>query len=675
MAESNEYNDLSVFQAIKRINGGTLIIPDIQRDYCWSPFDIEELYRSIIDKFPIGSFIVWRTKGKNLNGCSSDFFKFLDEVWRKQSKFVKAENKLLDKNFVDNMDYDVILDGQQRLTSFYLTLCGEYHIKQGSGKDNKESNYIIKELYYNLDRYIQTEDSEIDPRPFVFLTKEEAEQGNYYRVKDLLIYENDEDAFCTHIDDVTRGYPNNKSAKELKLLFRRLNEESRDKSLIHFYTINSDQYDEALDVFVRVNSTGVKLNKTDLLFGTLINKWPKDNVTSDGRRKEIEKYLKSINSKYNFNITKDFFLRVCLVLANDGKSGVSMQEIAKSEVVQKIRESWSKIKSSTEACLKVLKDIDLNDEKMLAYNALIPIVYYIFKGGKFSHNDYVAREELKKYFAISFAKGLFGGSSDTAITNACSAIRNNLGESFNIGFFKNTEFSGQRNFNVDIALINKWLEKYNKGSKTYLLLMLLSPNLNLLEDSYDQDHSHADTLFNDKYLKSIGVPEEKWDLWKEKRNKIPNLSFMQSSRNRSKNKTDLDTWIKEHPDKVSSLKTLPIDVSYKLKDFEHFFVLRRSMMKYILTSLFGTAKEDINVGDEVTLNTMLMPPHFGIKERIEYGAHGHVKSSEKLSWFDGDNMVEEILVGFENEDGEYAQHYVPIQFLYVVEPFDKKYEF
>ena len=232
-----------------------------------------------------------------------------------------------------------------------------------------------------------------------------------------------------------------------------------------------------------------------------------------------------------------------------------------------------------------------------------------------------------------------------------------------------------RNTKIDIALINKWLEKYNKGSKTYLLLMLLSPNLNLLEDSYDQDHSHADTLFNDKYLKSIGAPEEKWDLWKEKRNKIPNLSFMQSSRNRSKNKTDLDTWIKEHPDKVSSLKTLPIDVSYKLKDFEHFFVLRRSMMKYTLTSLFGTAKEDINVGDEVTLNTMLMPPHFGIKERIEYGAHGHVKSSEKLSWFDGDNMVEEILVGFENEDGEYAQHYVPIQFLYVVEPFDKKYEF
>ena len=54
---SNEYKDLSVFNALKQINSGDIIIPDIQREYCWSPSDIIELFKSIIEEYPIGSFI------------------------------------------------------------------------------------------------------------------------------------------------------------------------------------------------------------------------------------------------------------------------------------------------------------------------------------------------------------------------------------------------------------------------------------------------------------------------------------------------------------------------------------------------------------------------------------------------------------------------------------------
>ena len=656
MAE-NEYSDYSVFDSLNKITNDKIIIPDIQRDYCWSPYDIEELFRSIIDKFPIGSFIMWRTTGEHLNNCSSDFFHFLEEVKRKKYGFYKLSNRLLNKNFVNNESYDVILDGQQRLTSFYLALKGTYKVKKpGKGHDENEDNYEEKQLYYNLNRYTPSEDSELEPRPFQFLTDDEALEGNYYPVKDMMKY-TDVDDFCTHIDEITKGL-DPKTAKDLKLLFRRLNEDSRDKSLIHFYTINSNEYDEALDVFVRVNSSGVKLNKTDLLFGTLINKWPKDGKTNEGRRKEIEKYLDSINTKYDFNFTKDFLLRTCLVLVNNGKSGISMQDIAKNDVVKLIRDNWDKIKTAIENTADTMKDIDMNDAKVLSYNAIIPIIYYVYNGGKFPKNKGAkCRDELRKYFAVVFAKSLFGGSSDSAITNTCRSIASGGFGDFNCSLFDNTEFSGQRNFAVDLRLINKWMEQYNKGSKTYFLLMLLSPNLNILEDSYDQDHSHADTLFTDKYLEDCGVPSNKWELWKSKRSHLPNLSFMQASRNRSKNKTDLKTWMEENKDKISSLKTLPVLDDYSLNNFEQFYVLRRSMMKYTLTTLFSTQKDELNVNDIVSVN--VGDPAKGLL----YGMHGKIISINE------DKANIEFMLG-----GSPAIREVDIESLYLVEPFDKEFD-
>ena len=305
-----------------------------------------------------------------------------------------------------------------------------------------------------------------------------------------------------------------------------------------------------------------------------------------------------------------------------------------------------------------MKDINMNDAKVLSYNAIIPIIYYVYNGGKFPKNKGAkCRDELRKYFAVVFAKSLFGGSSDSAITNTCRSIASGGFGDFNCSLFDNTEFSGQRNFAVDLRLINKWMEQYNKGSKTYFLLMLLSPNLNILEDSYDQDHSHADTLFTDKYLEDCGVPSNKWELWKSKRSHLPNLSFMQASRNRSKNKTDLKTWMEENKDKISSLKTLPVLDDYSLNNFEQFYVLRRSMMKYTLTTLFSTQKDELNVNDIVSLN--VGDPAKGLL----YGMHGKI-----ISMNEGKANVEFML------GGSPTIQEVNIESLYLVEPFDKEFD-
>ena len=149
---------------------------------------------------------------------------------------------------------------------------------------------------------------------------------------------------------------------------------------------------------------------------------------------------------------------------------------------------------------------------------------------------------------------------------------------------------------------------------------------------------------------------------------LANLSFMKASWNRSKSKTDLETWLKENTDKTSFIKMLPADTSYKLINFDHFYALRRSLMKYSLTKLFGIQKETINVGDEVTLNISIVNGQFEVSSDLRYGMHGHVISLDDV------NQEKMALIEFEDDNGVVTKQRIPEVFLYIVEPFDKELE-
>ena len=57
MASNNKYEDMSAFKALELIKNQHMLLPDIQREYVWEPFEIENLFESIVDDYPIGSCI------------------------------------------------------------------------------------------------------------------------------------------------------------------------------------------------------------------------------------------------------------------------------------------------------------------------------------------------------------------------------------------------------------------------------------------------------------------------------------------------------------------------------------------------------------------------------------------------------------------------------------------
>src|SRR5260370_15900068 len=101
LAETQSVTFSSLFAEIE---DGTIKIPQFQRDFVWSKARSAKLLDSIVKGYPIGTFILWKTierlrSIRNLGGVH------LPETPKG-----------------DAVKY--VLDGQQRLTSLFVTLKG-----------------------------------------------------------------------------------------------------------------------------------------------------------------------------------------------------------------------------------------------------------------------------------------------------------------------------------------------------------------------------------------------------------------------------------------------------------------------------------------------------------------------------------------------------------------------
>lgn len=568
MPSTNKYEDMSALTALKYARERNLLLPDIQREYVWDVYEIEALFESIVDEYPIGSCIFWKTNRNIINTDKPNLYYFFNKFERGKTKNEKAPEVL-----TEECDYYIVLDGQQRITSMNIALNGSYKYYKG-GRGHNRSNpksWVEKELYYNLDFYKNTEEDDEHPKKrFCFLSKDEL-TGNYYKVKELLAF----DKLADFIKYMITNNFDDKCSDDLSKLFERLHDSSGN-GLVHYYCINEKSYDDALDIFVRVNSTGRKLSKSDLLFSTLIDGWKEG-------KENIEKLLEVMNNKGDgFSFSRDYLMRLCLVLV-DADPNLKINSLTRP-TVQAIRDNWSIIDSALDTLSSLLVDIGLCDENLTSYNATMPIAYYLYKGGEIK--DANSKKETRKFLSVSLAKRLFGVASNSALSTSRNVLKaiNCKTTPFSLDLFKNATLVGGRTFTVDETEIDRWLDTYEKGQSTYILLSLLYPNLKLSQVSFHQDHCHPYAGFENKNIASLGLTKEKVAEWQKKRNLLPNLQFLEGGENESKNMTPLKTWVEIEG---HDFEYHPAGISLELKDFEDFFKERRTLIKNELKTIFG----------------------------------------------------------------------------------------
>lgn len=550
-----------------------VILPAIQRKFVWKEEQICNLFESIMEGYPIGTILTWKVSGKKIN--EENYIGFYEFIKNYSEYGDNKYNKLI-KNSSNDKEYLAILDGQQRIQSLIIGIKGSYATHLPNKRYDKIESYPQKSLYIKLKKdFIQ--DEEKNSYIFKFLEPSIAindKKNNWFEVGKIIGLKDEKDRrkyIREHYNFKTED-----DKDEALSILAELNSCINDRSLLGCYAISKDRcLDDILDIFVRINSGGTKLSKPDLLFSTIITKW-------NDARENFDYFLKNININdkqakiFSFDI--DFLIRTILYVF-DISVTLNIKNFKKLNI-DELKQNWEKIKISITKTRNLLIEFGFTDWNITSYNAIMPIVYYVYNNGDIK-NEYI-KLEIKKYFIIAQLKNLFGVASNSALTETRKALFNQ--RKFSINLFKNTSLVGNRNYSVSREDIDNWLDTYKKDSPyTFMILSIIDPNFDSSK-LIDIDHLYAESILrNSKDFKDY-------------KDNIANLNLLQAKENR-KSKSDmlLEDYINELKEKKmipsNIIKFLPgIDEelsNYSLDNFKIFYKKRKKLIGDTLENILN----------------------------------------------------------------------------------------
>jgi hypothetical protein len=575
---------ISISDAVSRIRERRLLLPAIQREFVWPPFKVEWLFDSLIQDYPIGSFLFWEVRDSHAKN-NFRYYEFLDGYRERY----KVHNPDFDTR--GHHDFDAVLDGQQRLTALYIGLTGTYAYKKARVWW-EDSEYAIptRRLHLNVSGPAPDDDDEPGRKyEFKLLTKDEYAKENekWFLVGSILDVPGAADLM--HL--LKKGYLENDFGADA---LSKLHQVVHTDRVINYYSVQRADLDLALNVFVRINSGGEPLSLSDMLMSTAIANWKQRDA-----RKEFHGLVDQVHGK-EFLITKDFVLKACLYLySSDIRYRASNFS---ADQVKPFEDHWDDIRASILTAFDLARDFGYTDRSLTSKNALLPIIYWVHhKGTSASISSQVAfrleRREIKRWLHTMLLKGVFGSSADTIL----AAIRRAFtGDDFNKHFLKPdlTTFpvdgisSILKSHGKDPAItddfINALLATSYQDRQGFTILSLLSPELDYKNGDFHEDHLHPASCFREAELLAAAIPKEELDFYTDPKNynSILNLRHLDSNENKSKQSMPLASWAEQEAarQKVSVAKfcmdhQLPTDPEkLLLSSFRQFIEERRATL-------------------------------------------------------------------------------------------------
>ncbi|MDQ8138864.1 DUF262 domain-containing protein [Escherichia coli] len=598
---------ITIKQAIDSINLRHYLLPAIQRKFVWSSSQICLLFDSIMRDYPINSFMMWDIRSASIKN-DYKFYEFLKEYCQRFNE----ENPCVATN-AGFHDFKAVIDGQQRLTSLYIGLCGTYAYKKPrvwwpSAQDDR----ILppRKLYVDLTAPLKSDDELMMKYNFRFLTEKQYTDSltdnkhHWFCLHEIFKYEQhdspDDILFNVVVPELEkRGLISSEfSRKTLLKLYTKI----RTENLIHYFNESSQDIDHVLDVFIRTNSGGTKLEFSDLLMSIAVAHWQGDF------RRELDELTKNIyqNNEMGFYIERDWFLKTSLMLI-DSDVRFKVKNFT-SEEVGKIQQQWSEIKSCIKETFILIRRFGINPQSLISKNAVIPVVYWLYKKQTSGHALYTTinllnknhneRSVISQWFYMVLLKGIFGSQADALLTSIRDVMKNSLSD---IHFPLEKIIDRYKGSNKDLRFDDEYIEsllniRYGEG-RCRALLHLLFPEMNPTE-VFHIDHLHPRNHFSKKYLEKLDYiansPEklsfyenpEYWDT-------IPNLHLLNHSQNISKQDTSLKQWLSQPSNNYSPSMLLVSDENIEFSRFPEFYNERRNALKQrLLSRVFLTTKID-----------------------------------------------------------------------------------
>lgn len=329
MSDSDK-ESLTIYDALIKIKNNEFVMPAFQRQYVWSLEQIEKLWDSILLGYPIATFLFWHISDDNV---SSDtyFCKFMREATFNCRKQAESTNYALSK--IDlNKTHTAVLDGQQRLTSLYLSLFGDAFIRQKHAR-KKGSSGLLAKLIIELDKHkTAVDEEEYNSKKYgiKYTDKIGMLSPTQFEVRKILNHEfQNELTREKAIEDAIR-YVKPDSREYAKNILKSLYKKIFIDKVVEYTNIKNAKQEDALEMFFRFNSGGKTLRKSEITMSILEAYWP------DAKTKFGELLVGTYAG-----FSSDFIIRTALMLFGDViKSNINKQ------IAENLKNNWSDFKKT-----------------------------------------------------------------------------------------------------------------------------------------------------------------------------------------------------------------------------------------------------------------------------------------------------------------------------------------
>lgn len=539
-------------------------MPAFQRQYVWSMEQIEKLWDSILLDYPIATFLFWHVDDDNVT-WDTYFCNFLSEVTfdsRKQADSVNYDLSNIDVRITDT----AVLDGQQRLTSLFLSLLGNSYIRQKHARRNNNGGLVTKLLIELNKNKLTVDEEEYNSKKYDIKFSEKVGKlsPTQFEIKNILDKKfQDETTRPQAIEAAIVNVPADSKEYAREILNKLYNKIFVEK-LIRFTEIQDMKQDDALEMFVRFNSGGKALRKSEITMSILEAYWP-------SAKTEFGKLL--ADSYVGFG--SDFIIRSALMLYGDVvKSNISKQ------IAEELKNNWNEFKKAFKNLEIVLKGMKIEVSRFSSsWNVLLPIVYFIYYNPNYNNN----LEGIRAYLVRAVLFTYFQSGTTGKLQQMKSSINSNDQEI-------TVDMLEQMN---DLRVTDGKIEDIlntEKGSRVagealyYLSLDWTNKNF-----KYEQDHLHPFDRFDGS--KPISVSMEDWRRWRGNRNRLSNLQLLEGRSNGSKNAMRLVDYYNDMNDeqkaKFCKEAIIPDGVSFELEHFDEFYEKRKAILTEKIRELLG----------------------------------------------------------------------------------------
>lgn len=340
-----------------------LILPEFQRGYVWKRDAVRSFFTSLYRGYPTGSFLIWKTPDPG-----------------------KVRNK--DEAESDKKYFELILDGQQRLTSIYAVLTG-------GPPPFYEGDVLSFDLYFNLldETFSYWKKITMQGKPewipvtqffqegvgkFLNARKDDPELGELYLANiDKL----------TKLDDIKK-YP------------------------YYSRTLTEPDMERVVEIFNLVNSAGTRLSKSDLALAHVAASWPEARETFKEARAKF--------AAYGFDFGLDFFTRATSTVA----TGSALYEPLYRTPIDDVKDAWAQVERVLEYVINLMRSEAYVDSVKMLPSAfpLVPLVSYLARS-KESFASPVERRDFLHWFYAALMWGRYSGSAETKLNADVAATQ------------------------------------------------------------------------------------------------------------------------------------------------------------------------------------------------------------------------------------------------------------